>query len=314
MASISQCVRWLGAGLGLLLLAGSLGAQSDQEQAKQSLRQAAREFLSAKDAAAVEKFLTNSAQQVLERAAPSQRHDLLMHLLLTSPENMRGKLQWREGEQPIVRTEYAPERDVFEISVERVEIQDGKATVELGVKRWYQGKPAPEDWSWPRRASFQARLEDGRWRLVSFTVWSPEKDTFVLDGPGLEALLTSASEASAVGSLRTLNTAEVAYFAIYANAGFTCSLADLGGGGSGTTDAHHAGLIDDVLASGKKSGYLFTLSGCPAKPNPPVEYTITAVPAEPGRGRAFCTDQTAVIYYAQDGKGETCLAEKKPLQ
>src|ERR1043165_9589779 len=70
--------------------------------------------------------------------------------------------------------------------------------------------------------------------------------------PNLLRSRIAANEASAVGSLRTLNTAEVTYNSTYPNVGFACTLAAMGAGGSATG----AGLIDAVLASGTKSGYV----------------------------------------------------------
>ncbi len=71
-------------------------------------------------------------------------------------------------------------------------------------------------------------------------------------------------------------------------------------------------LIDSGLATGKKAGYVFTVSGCTG--SPASTFKVTAVPAESAVGaRAFCSDQTAVIRYAVDGKAATCLASGKPL-
>src|SRR5690242_20810050 len=74
--------------------------------------------------------------------------------------------------------------------------------------------------------------------------------------PNLLRSRIAANEASAVGSIRTLNTAEVTYASTYPSLGFTCTLTALGpasGGGSVTSTA--AGLVDSVLSAGTKSGY-----------------------------------------------------------
>jgi hypothetical protein len=84
------------------------------------------------------------------------------------------------------------------------------------------------------------------------------------------------------------------------------------GGGSGATE-HQAMLIDPRLASGKKNGYVFALSGCDG--TPASRYSITAVPADPSSGtRAFCSDESAVIRVSADGKANSCLNLGKPLQ
>src|SRR5216684_1903025 len=64
-----------------------------------------------------------------------------------------------------------------------------------------------------------------------------------------------ANEASAVGSLRTINTACVTYSTTYGT-GFPAALANLGPANPAT--AAQADLIDQVLVAGAKSGYSFT--------------------------------------------------------
>ncbi len=74
--------------------------------------------------------------------------------------------------------------------------------------------------------------------------------------PNLLRSRMAANEASAVGSLRTLNTAAVQYNTTY-GIGFPDALSDLGP--AATADSTAADLIDSVLASGTKSGYTFDL-------------------------------------------------------
>src|SRR5260370_14093302 len=108
----------------------------------------------------------------------------------------------------------------------------------------------------------------------------------------------AANEASAVGSLRTLNTAAVTYLDTYAH--YPRSLESFGSSPSGIATEAAAGLIDDALArGGRKSGYLFTYRTAPAFGlNRRGGYTINADPLEPGKGgqRHFSTDQTGTIF------------------
>jgi len=60
----------------------------------------------------------------------------------------------------------------------------------------------------------------------------------------------SANEASAVSSIHAINTAEIAYSSANPLIGFSAALVDLGPAGGQ--------YIDSVLASGTKSGYVFT--------------------------------------------------------
>jgi type II secretory pathway pseudopilin PulG len=112
--------------------------------------------------------------------------------------------------------------------------------------------------------------------------------------PNLLRSRMAANEASALGSLRTINTACVTYATMYGT-GFPAKLSYLGS--SGAAGAKAADLIDDVLASGEKSGYSFTYSsGTPMNGVRPT-YTIQANPITPGQTgqRYFFTDQSGVI-------------------
>src|SRR5207245_11139580 len=65
-----------------------------------------------------------------------------------------------------------------------------------------------------------------------------------------------ANEGAAVANLRDITTAEVVYFTTYV-IGFSSNLKKLGGNLI-LADVNNAGLIDDVLASGTRTGYIFT--------------------------------------------------------
>jgi prepilin-type N-terminal cleavage/methylation domain-containing protein len=75
--------------------------------------------------------------------------------------------------------------------------------------------------------------------------------------PNLLRSKIAANQASAVGSLRTLNTSCIAYSTSYGQ--FPGALASLGplGGTVTTASSTSADLIDSVLAAGTKSGYVF---------------------------------------------------------
>jgi len=125
--------------------------------------------------------------------------------------------------------------------------------------------------------------------------------------PNLLRSRMAANEASAVGSLRTINTAEVTYATSYPTEGFAATLAALGGAAPCTTATlATACLIDEVLSvTGTKSGYTFAAPGTGALPR--VAYTTTAVPTIVGSSgqRAFFSDQSGVIRYDTTGAGAT---------
>lgn len=103
-----------------------------------------------------------------------------------------------------------------------------------------------------------------------------------------------APQASPVGSLRTINTAEVTYSSTYTT-GSSATLANLDGTASPST-AESAGLIDSILASGVKSNYRFVYTPGPKEKGQITTYTITASPVQgPGNGNFYFSDQTGVI-------------------
>jgi len=110
--------------------------------------------------------------------------------------------------------------------------------------------------------------------------------------PNLLRSRIAANEASAVGSIRTINTAEVTFASTYPDVGFA-ALASLGGSGGTSTGA---GLLDSVLAGGTKSGYSFTTTVTGGTPS--TQYTVVGDPVSAQTGqRHFFSDQSGVIRY-----------------
>jgi type IV pilus assembly protein PilA len=116
--------------------------------------------------------------------------------------------------------------------------------------------------------------------------------------PNLLRSRMAANEASAVGSLRTLNTAAVSYFDSYGH--YPPSLESFGRSPSGIATEDGAGLIEDTLArGGPKSGYLFTYHRTQAEGRDSRGgYRINADSTEQGTTgiRHFSTDQTGMIF------------------
>jgi prepilin-type N-terminal cleavage/methylation domain-containing protein len=117
--------------------------------------------------------------------------------------------------------------------------------------------------------------------------------------PNLLVARMSANEASAVQSLRTIQSAETAYSTTYPDVGFSTTLAALSGSSNSACSASstQACLIDSVLASGSKSGYTITWTGDGLTPS--VSYNINADPNLRGASgrRSFFTNYPGVIRY-----------------
>jgi type IV pilus assembly protein PilA len=131
--------------------------------------------------------------------------------------------------------------------------------------------------------------------------------------PNLMRSKMAANEASAISSLRTVNTAEVTYATVYPSVGYSNDIPSLGGAPAvcsapgGATSAT-ACIIDQVLANATtlataKSGYFYTYGGLIAVGGVNTAYTVTASPTIVGTAgqRYFFTDQSGVLRYGLTG-------------
>jgi type IV pilus assembly protein PilA len=121
-----------------------------------------------------------------------------------------------------------------------------------------------------------------------------------------------ANEASAVGSIRMINTSAVTYSSTYVNVGFPANMIDMGGANPCTASSTSACILDDSIAQGTKSGYSFIWTGDGATPS--VSYSLTATPLNVGGSgqRQFCTDQSGVLRF--EPSGADCTAASGPVQ
>ncbi len=221
----------------------------------------------------------------------------------------------------------------FEVTVENDDLRGDEDEILLAFHATKEGQPAASPF-FPT-LSVLMKQESSIWKLyeLSITVRLPLADPTFLKtlvtmsqqrATGLGAIAGSSgstevspqarpNEATAITSLRTIVAAETTYAGNYPARGFTCSLSDLDGFGSDAPSEHQAMLIESRLASGKKAGYVFALTGCTGSPS--TKFQIVAVPAISGMGaRAFCSNETGLIRYASDGQSGTCVSSGKPLQ
>lgn len=129
----------------------------------------------------------------------------------------------------------------------------------------------------------------------------------------LRARIT-ANQASAVESCRAINEANITYISDYGQ-GFAATLLNLeppSAGGEPTFSA--AGLIDNVLASGEKSGY--TLIYSPGSPDSNGFYQAYTLNANPSQlditgNSYYYSDQTFII---RTNTTQTATSLDSPLQ
>jgi len=129
--------------------------------------------------------------------------------------------------------------------------------------------------------------------------------------PNLLRSRIAANEASAVGSLRAINNAEVTYNSSYNT--YTCNLVVLGPNGSSSATSNSASILDATLASGTKSGYTFTAGTCTVGGAAITSYQWMADPSTSSSGtRHFCTDDSFNVR-VDPNSSSNCLTIGSPV-
>jgi prepilin-type N-terminal cleavage/methylation domain-containing protein len=117
--------------------------------------------------------------------------------------------------------------------------------------------------------------------------------------PNLLRARMQANEASAVASIHAINTAEISYSSAFPTVGFAGTLLSLGDGGTSPCAATSASAcyLDSILASGTKTGYIFTYT--PNAATPSLDYTLNADPSTRGvtGQRSFYSSSSNITRY-----------------
>lgn len=324
--------RFVGCLFVAILWAGSLWAQQTVAAAQttpQTARQALLEMFFSKTPGTFAMHLPMATRTALEKAGAlksMQQYSVMMSQLQTQGWNM----QTFETGSVLLTTEDPKTGQKADITVENDALRGDRDDIGLTFHMYKNGQEQPS----PVRSliTFSMKQEAQQWTLneISVTIHVPLADPAFLKAitekmtPQAGAAGTFASrpqvsaqpggsDATVVAAMRTILTAEVAYASAYPNVGYSCTLSDLDGFGGGQPNEHQAMLINSGLASGKKYGFVFTLSGCGGAPA--ASFHLTAAPNGNSYGRkAFCADQSAVIRSSTDGNAATCFASGTPVQ
>lgn len=124
--------------------------------------------------------------------------------------------------------------------------------------------------------------------------------------PKLNIARMQAQEMAAIRTITTIHTAQAQYYSEFGRNAE--SLQQLGPPAGGQPSPAAADLISTDLASGQKSGYIFTVA--PAKDG----YTVTAVPQVFGQSgrRTFFSDQTLAV--RENWGPEPATAQSKEIK
>jgi len=132
--------------------------------------------------------------------------------------------------------------------------------------------------------------------------------------PGLLRARMSGNEASAIGSMRAITSAEASYSGGAANGGYAATLARLSLACPGSAQ----GFISPDLATDPsfKSGYQITLAPAAGAVAGPIDcngagsvtgYYATALPTQPGTtgNRGFATNTAGTVFFTPNGVAPT---------
>ncbi len=320
-----------------ILICCSLRAQSSASQAAsqaaspaapQTARQALMEMFLSKTPGTLAKHLPAATRAALDKAgalASLQQYSLLMSQLQAQGQN----LQTFETGSVLLTAEDPKTGQKADVTVENDTLNGDLDDIGLTFHMYKNGKDQPSPFK--SLITFTMKQEEQVWTLneISVTVHVPLADPALLKliaekmtpQTGVTAITPrnensaqpAGSEAMVVAAMRTIVTAEVIYFSSYPRVGYSCTLSDLDGFGSGERSEHQAMLINSGLASGKRYGYVFTLSGCGG--TPAARFQLSAAPNGNSFGRkAFCADESGVIRSSADGNPATCVASGAPIQ
>jgi hypothetical protein len=303
-------------------VAGSWSQQN--APAAQTARQALIEMFFSKTPGTFARHLpaiTRAAIDKFEAAASLQQFSMMATQMQTQGQSF----ETFESGPVLLRADHAKTGQKVEITVENDALRGDQDDIQLSFRVYKNGEAQRTPYM--PQMTFSMKKEAQLWTLneISFTLHLPLADPDLLkaftdnmtkqqSSPHVvytshpETLAQPAgSDAAVLGAMHTFLTAEATYAATYPNVGYTCTLSDLDGFGAGEPNEHQAMLINSGLASGKKYGFVFTLSECSG--TPATGFRLTAAPNANTFGRkTFCTDQSGAIRSSEDANAAACMS------
>jgi hypothetical protein len=306
--------------------------EAAQPAVPQTARQALLEMFFSKTPGTLVKHLPAATRAALEKAGTLK--SLEQYSLLVSQLQAQGQtVQTFEAGSLLLSYEDTKTGQKGEVTVDNDALRGDQDDIEVSFQMYKNG--TAQRGPFMPNIIFSMKQESQVWTLneISITLHIPladpdflktltEKMTPQIGATKATGKFTPRGEVSAqlgggdamaIAAMRSILTAELTYARSYPNVGFTCTLSDLDGFGGGEPNEHQAMLINSGLASGKRYGFVFSLSGCGAAPA--TSFHLTAAPNGNSYGRkSFCADQSGVIRSSSDGNPATCMASGTPVQ
>ncbi len=316
----------------------SMGLLAEQNAVPQTARQALLEMFFSKESGTFVKHLPTATLAAFEKSGALT--GLQQYSMMAGQMQSQGsKLETFET-GPVLLSGTDPKTgQKFEVTVEKDAVRGDQDDLELSFVAYKDGQAQRTPYM--PRVIFSMKQEARVWKLneIAVTIRLPLADPDLLTAitekmkPSAGANVTftaqpqapegstapvapvtpQVSDATVETAMRTILTAETTYAASYPSVGYTCTLSDLDGFGGGEPNEHQAMLINSGLASGKRYGFVFTLSGCSGAPAH--SFHLSAVPNASTFGRkAFCADQSGTIRTAADGSASICFGGGTSMQ
>lgn len=285
----------------------------------QTARQALIEMFLGKDPMAFEKHLPKSAHQILIRKGESSEASLVQRSASIARDIIApGQHVETFDEGSTLLVEQMPGDEKVEVDVEHDSLLGEIDEIEVSIHAYKNGEP--EFIPVIPRLIFSLSKEDEIWRLQELTLAAhmPLTDDDYLKG--LRKDQDKSIEDHAAAHLVEIATAEINYSNNNPDRGFTCKFEDLfpnqPPAAQGTENPQNESSPEPppppAWFSGDSSGYRFAISHCQGAPV--TKYQVTAVPAESEPGlKAFCSNESHVIRFNDDGKLQGCFNQGKLL-
>lgn len=305
----------------LFLMIFGLPSSWAQQAAPQTARQALLEMFFSQQTGMFVKHLPQATRTALEQAgalANLEGYSMLVSQMHSQHQNF----QTFETGSVLLSGEDPKTGQKVEIRVASDRMRGDRDDIGLSFLMYKDGQP--ERTPYMPELVFTMKQESEIWKLneITLTLHLPLADPDLLKAfmenmkkqaaarvtmaqRGDTPVPPAGSDDKIVSAMKTIVAAETTYAATYSAIGYTCTLSDLDGFGGNGPNEHQAMLINSGLASGRRYGYVFTLSGCGV--SPATRFRLTAVPNSNEFGRkAFCADQSGVIRTSSDANPAMC--------
>jgi hypothetical protein len=313
----------------VLAAIGFWSAAVSAQEAPQTARQALLEMFFSKTPGTFAKHLPAATRDALEKSGAMA--NLQAYSLLASQMQAQGQnFQTFETGSVLLSGENPKTGQKLEVTVENDALHADEDDIELSFQTYKDGQAQRTPFM--PRLTFSLKQEAHVWKLneISMLIRLPLADPDLLKAitesmkarqnasvsmaPQRQPLTPAAgTDQQVLAAMRAILTAEITYATTYPRVGYTCTLSDLDGFGGGEPNEHQAMLINSGLASGKRYGFVFSLSGCASAPAG--GFRLSATPNANTFGRkTFCADQSGVIRASEGGDPASCFSNGTAVQ